>query len=226
MTVETQSSTHADVIAERLRADIIEGVMSAGAKLGLKDLCLRYEVGMSPLREALNRLVGEGYVDFASQRGFAVPMLDRRDLQDLIDLRVAVETTALRHAQGRGGDRWEAGIISAFHMLERNVHRMFLAEAAEAHIYNAVHLEFHQALFGGCISARMANLHLNLFNQAYRYRKSLRHVAPSPDAVLDEHRRLMEAVLSRDFERGSAAIAQHLTLTMAVFDADRDVSAA
>lgn len=53
----------------------------------MKDLTNRYKVGLSPIREALHRLLGEGCVQSVGQRGFTVPPLSRQDLEDITALR-------------------------------------------------------------------------------------------------------------------------------------------
>lgn len=63
-----------------MRGDIVSGAVESSAKLAIKDLCSRYKVGMSPVREALHRLAGEGFVRLRGQRGFTVPPISAEDL--------------------------------------------------------------------------------------------------------------------------------------------------
>lgn len=205
----------AEHVFARLRADIVNGKFAADAKLGMKDLCARYEVGLSPIREALNRLAGEGFVKAAGQRGFTVPTLDLVDLEDLVELRALVEEAAIRQALVRGDDAWEARIVAAFHMLGRNVQRIAKPTDEVVRQYDAVHREFHVALYGGVISPRLAKLHGDLFDQASRYRKTIHLLPVSPQEILAEHQRVMEAVLSRDSDNAVSVLRRHLSLTVA-----------
>ena len=52
--------TFIEAVQQRLRADIVSGKLAPREKLRLSELKNRYEMGSSPLREALSRLVGEG----------------------------------------------------------------------------------------------------------------------------------------------------------------------
>ncbi|MDO8768712.1 MAG: FCD domain-containing protein [Burkholderiaceae bacterium] len=208
-----KAATFSDYVFDQLRDDIVSGAFPAETRLAMKELTERYQVGTSPLREALHRLAGEGFVQFVGQRGFKVPSLSREDLEDLIALRSLVEEAAMRQAIARGDDAWEAGIVGAFHKLERQANRIAHTDDASVIKYEVVHRAFHVSLYAGVTSPRLAALHSNLFDQAFRYRKALHGAPVEPHDVLDEHRSLMEIVLSRNADAAVQVIRAHFELT-------------
>ena len=211
--MQEPAATYSDYVADRLRADILRGTLAPESRLAMKDLCERYEVGTSPIREALHRLTGEGFVQFFGQRGFRVPPLSLDDLEDLTDLRMLVDEAAIRQAIVRGGDAWDDGIVSAFHRLERQVGRFGSDDDGVIREYDAVHRQFHLALCAGVASPRLVALQANLFDQAYRYRKLLHGEPISARQILAEHRGLMKLVLARDVEGAVKAVRARLQLT-------------
>src|SRR5690348_9792140 len=98
----SSSTTRAKVIANKLRADILNGRLLPGAKLHLDDLKSALGVSLSPLREGLSRLAAEGLVTFEDQRGFSVAPVSKRNFQEIIDLRLILETKALRASIAQG----------------------------------------------------------------------------------------------------------------------------
>jgi len=206
------AATFSDYVFDRLRDDIVCGAFAPGARLAMKDLTERYAVGLSPIREALHRLTGEGFVDFIGQRGFRVPPLSLQDLDDLTDLRMLIEEAALRQAIERGDDAWEAGIVAAFHRLERQVGRFGSDDEAIVREYDAVHRQFHVALMAGA-APRLVALHAKLFDQAFRYRQLLHREPIAAHQILAEHRGLMKRVLARDADAAVKAVQAHLQLT-------------
>lgn len=212
---DTTPLTYSDYVFDQLRADIVNGALAPRAKLAMKDLMARYKVGLSPIREALHRLVGEGFVQTVGQRGFTVPPLSLEDLEDLTALRALVEEAAVRQALERGDDAWEARIVGAFHRLELQIGRFGSADDAGIAQYEAVHRGFHTAIYQGVVSPRLTSLHANLFDQAFRYRKTLHREPLAPEEVLREHRHLMEIVLSRNTDAAVAELCGHLRLTHA-----------
>ena len=116
-----------DTLSERaanlLERDIIAGVHPPGARLGISDLVQRYEIGATPLREGLSRLISRGLIVGIGQRGFRVADVSREDLLDITRMRTVVEIEALRLAMSQGDDAWEAGILSALHQMRRHIER-------------------------------------------------------------------------------------------------------
>ena len=82
------SRTLGESIYERLRNDIIAGRLEPTAKLRIEELRETYETSASPLREALNRLAGEGFVTAEGQRGFYVAPISLKELDDITRLRI------------------------------------------------------------------------------------------------------------------------------------------
>ncbi|MDO8248338.1 MAG: FCD domain-containing protein [Rhodoferax sp.] len=217
MSNPSSAPTYSDYVFDHLRADIVSGALAPRAKLAMKDLSTRYKVGLSPIREALHRLVGEGFVQFVGQRGFTVPPLSLEDLEDLTALRSLVEEAAVRQAIARGDDAWEARIVAAFHRLDLQVSREMPSFSGADDVaiarYDAVHRSFHMAMYAGVVSPRLTALHANLFDQAFRYRKTLHNQPLSGEEVLREHRHLMELVLGRQADAAVEALCAHLQLT-------------
>src|SRR5712675_3728312 len=110
-----------DTLSERaatlVEQDIIAGLHAPGARLGITDLVQRYEIGATPLREGLSRLISRGLIVGIGQRGFRVADVSREDLLDITLMRTVVELEALRLAILHGDDAWEAGILSALHRM-------------------------------------------------------------------------------------------------------------
>ena len=77
------AKTFGDVAYQRLHADILWGRALPGSPLRFTELQLRYGVGVSPLREALSRLVSEGLVTTEGQRGFRVARVSADEAQDV-----------------------------------------------------------------------------------------------------------------------------------------------
>ena len=72
---------------EKIKKDIIFGELAPGVKLKLDTLKGRYSASVSTLRETLNRLASEGFVDAEEQRGFFVTQVSREDLIEITNLR-------------------------------------------------------------------------------------------------------------------------------------------
>jgi GntR family transcriptional regulator, carbon starvation induced regulator len=206
-------SERAATLVER---DILIGHLAPGARLGIVDLVERYDIGATPLREGLSRLVSRGLIVGIGQRGFRVADISREDLADITAMRTAVEIEAVRLAITNGNDAWEAGILSALHQLRRHIERTGNEFREGAEDFDRLHKGFHTALLGACGSKRMLAAHSDLYDQAYRYRRAMMRQIDSGKKFVRAHQLLADCVLSRDISGAQAMLSEHLHSTINV----------
>ena len=209
--------TLANQALDLLRKDILSGALAPGLRLRTKELQVRYGLGLSPLRESLQRLSAEGMVVNDAQRGFAVAAVTVAELHDLTVARTALESTMLPMAINLGSADWEGDIVAAFHRLSRTPLPNDPAAIADASLWELRHRSFHHALVAGCGSPWLLRLHGQLVDQSERYRKiRILHHQESQAQVRDvnaEHQAVMEAVLRRDAEQAVVLMTKHLVAT-------------
>ncbi|TJZ95508.1 GntR family transcriptional regulator, partial [Photobacterium damselae subsp. piscicida] len=108
---EYNFTTISDRVMHQIRSDILNGEFKAGQKLILSDLKDRYNVGGSPLREAMVQLSWQKYVTMKPQKGFWVADVSLNELKSIIKARLAIGNVALRDAMDNGDEKWELNIL-------------------------------------------------------------------------------------------------------------------
>lgn len=219
--IEKATATSARTLARRayhrIRQDIVNGQLKAGSKLKLETLVHQYEVGMSPLREALARLVGDQLVKTEDQRGFWVAPLSLEELDDISRVRKLIETEALNLSIERGDEAWVAGVREAFDALsevEKGV-----AEPSPPASPMAVdeweerNGRFHLALISACGSPWLIKLQDQLYHQAERYRRVSLSASRGRRFVHDEHQAIFDAAMERNALRACRLTEDHLMRT-------------
>ncbi len=197
---------------QAIRRDIMHGTLPPASRLRMEDLKARFDVGFSPIREALSRLAGEGLVEFEANRGFRVAPLSQSDLADVATTRCAVEVAALRLSIARGDEQWEASLIAAMHLYRRRAAAAF--DSAEALAgWEAAHDALHAALIGACQSPRLLALQRQLQDQHLRYRRLIVIPQVAGDAHIEEHERLVALALDRNIDAAVAQIERHMMIT-------------
>jgi DNA-binding GntR family transcriptional regulator len=203
--------TEATVLTERLRDEIVSGVVPPGTKLKLVPLAERFAVSRGPLREAATRLAAEGLVTIEDQRGFRVRPVSREDLLDVTRTRQRIEDLALRDSLVHGDLAWEGRVLAACHMLDR----VTSPQDDDGKVAFALHhRNFHEALVSACPSTYL----LAFRDQLYALTERYRNLAADKYATIDrdigaEHRAIADAAVARDAERASALLAAHLEET-------------
>jgi GntR family carbon starvation induced transcriptional regulator len=207
-----------DTLSERaagmLERDILAGKLLPGSRLAIAELAQHYDIGATPLREGLSRLVSRGLIVAIGQRGFRVASVSREDLFDITRMRVVVEVEALRLAMANGGDAWEAGILAALHQLRRHIERVGVKFREGAEDFDALHKGFHTSLLEACGSLRLLAAHSDLYDQAYRYRRVMMRGFDSGERFVEAHQKLADRVMARDAAAAQAMLAEHLQTTL------------
>src|ERR1700751_6148816 len=194
-----KAGTLATAAYERLRQEIVGGGLIPGEKLRVDALRDRYEIGGSPLREALARLSSEGLVFQQEQKGFRVSAISADDLIELTRTRCWVNEIAVRDAIAHGDVAWEENIVLAFHRWKRTPRRLRYDPTVNAD-WNRLLRAFHVALVAACRSRWMLGFHNTLFDCAERYRNVVAVLSHENRDAVGEHTAIMEATIERKTE--------------------------
>jgi len=195
------SATTTDGIVVRLRERILSHDLTAGSALAQAELARQFGVSRIPVRDALRRLATEGLVDLTPRGSAVVAPLSLADLQELYELRCAVEPLASRLAVPHIG----------------RVHRMVMArsfeqmqQAEDVGDWLASHATFHAEVYLQSGRPRAIALVENLRRLTERYlRVHLSHVEATSH-LRDEHRAIMTAVDDGDPDAVEALVRDHL----------------
>ncbi len=205
--------TIASSVYDQLRKDILSGALPPGQKLRIEPLRQRYQAGISPIREALNRLSAEGLVDRREQRGFYVIDTSDADLDELVKTRCWLEEIALRESMARSSSDWRESLIVLQYRLSQVPRSASDDGYSESPEWDKAHREFHRALISRCGSARLIRYCEDMADHAYRYRKlSIQRSLLTRD-VHSEHGALVQAILDGDADRAVALLIQHYQRT-------------
>lgn len=201
--VERRSTS--TVIAEAIRARIVDGSFPAGAQLTEADLAAQLQVSRSPIREALQRLVQEGLLVAVPHRGVFVTTLTDADVADVYLARAVIEKESARLLLRRG-DR------AALRRLEEIVREM-AAAARTGDGWAAVadaDRRFHETLVQAAGSPRLERMYATLLVETRLILAGLPRSHPDPRTVVAEHRALLRALRAGDAALVADAIDEHL----------------
>jgi GntR family transcriptional regulator, carbon starvation induced regulator len=205
------AATLTEALHERLRHDIILGVLPPAAKLKLEKLSKAYDVSVNTLRETLSRLASDGLVVAEGQKGFAVLPVSDDDLRDITEMRQLLECHALKQSIAAADIDWEGRVVGAYHKLSK-VEALVEAEPETyGEPWERANQEFHEALVSNCRS-RWLRLYLRaMYDHSRRYRMLSLKTKPFPRSQsAEEHRRILEASIKRDADQAAGLLADHI----------------
>ena len=199
-----ETRTLAEQIAERLREDILSGAVAGGQRLSQEALAEQFRVSRVPVRDALRQLRAEGLIEGDGRSGMTVAELSALDLEELYDMRIALEPVVARLAtpRMRPAD------------VEEMSRQLALMEAASepSPAWFEAHAAFHRALNDRAGRPRMSALVDQLRGQTERYVRVYQVIAGRASELGREHDLIHEAVLDGDADRVGAVVAEHMEL--------------
>ena len=193
---------------QSIKRDIIFGELAPGTKLKLEGLRQRYAASMSTLRETLNRLASEGFVDALDQRGFFVTPVSREDLIEIANLRVLLECHALTLSIANGNTDWEGNLVAAHHKLHLMEQKMLQGDESQKEDWKRYDWGFHLALIEACDNENLLSLHAVLYDKYLRYQMLV--LTYRGEEAVDEHREMFEAALARKVDVAADVLKRHI----------------
>ena len=205
------NETLASSVYTELKEDILAGKLKPGHKLRLQVLKEDYNVGNSPLREALNRLSANGMVMREENKGFKVSSASVEELQELVRTRCWIEEVALKESIRNGNDAYDERIVLAVHRLSRitpNENGNYSSPEQED-----LHREFHQTILSACNSNLLLGYCAQLHEQTLRYRNLSEVVEYREGHEQEEHKAIRDAILARDADQAVQHLHSHYQIT-------------
>ena len=191
---------------------ILDRELHPGEKLS--DLRLSEELGVSrtPVREALHRLVQDGVVIAEPNRGFFVASFDRTDIEEIYELRAALESYALRSTAKSGSQeqfRWALSELERVEAMIRSAEDdEARAEAAQAFL--DVDVGFHALLVENIRNSRLISTLDGLWAQIAVFQKAGILIASWVDDALEEHRVILNHLIAGEASEAAEALEVHI----------------
>jgi DNA-binding GntR family transcriptional regulator len=211
----------ADEIAFRLERGILEGEFPPGTHLLQDEICARYGVSRTPVREALRILQAQNLVVVTANRGATVRVPTRDDLVEVYAVRAQLEGYACELATLNGDaelaeslDEAQEVIESVYGSLRAGQH----SEEADGKINAQIsrgNEAFHEAIFRMAGNEQLRTLCISLqrfFPKDYVWRAFSSAPEVTETLHVIQHREIMDAFRKRDGKRARAAMEEHIAL--------------
>ena len=199
-------------VYRRLRDDILIGRYKSGTALTEAQISQEMGVSRTPVREAISQLTLDGLVCSTPNKSIIVQGFDENDISDLYDVRRTMEVMA--------------AIRAAEKMTENQINELqsvFDRETSETRAAGSVNElqdldnSFHEMIFLGSGSKIFRNI-LTSINIYTRHARLVSLATPGRSLkVIDEHKRILEAIRKRDSQGAGQAMREHIDHAAANF---------
>jgi DNA-binding GntR family transcriptional regulator len=198
------ASLHADLVSQ-LRDFIVEGHLLPGSRIPERELCEKFGISRTPLREALKVIAADGLIELLPNRGARVRQFSEADIRNLFEVLSGLDFVAGRLACARITDE----AIAAIETLHLEMYTHYLR--GEVTDYFRINQNIHKAIVDAAanpvLSANFASL--NSIVRRLRYSANLVHRDRIGDAMR-EHEQIIDALKRRSADELGLLMFQHM----------------
>lgn len=193
-----------DLVFNALRDSILKGELTPGERLLENKLAERMGVSRTPIREAIRKLELEGLVTMIPRKGAEVAKITKKDIKDVLEVRAALESLAVRLAC----EKIDKNRIELLIQLKEE----FKAAAKQKNVNLIIQkdVEFHDAIFAATGNEKLIQILNNLRKQVYRFRVKYIQEMPDYQVLIDEHEEIVESIIKRDKDRAEEITIKHI----------------
>ena len=204
---KVQPQSLVDVVAERIEAAIISGQLEPGSRLSEQGLAASLGVSRGPLREAIRRLEGRKLLERTPNIGVRVAALSLKDLNEVLQVREALEGMACRLAAQNMTDTEIAELKG---LLGKHEQQKSVREG-KGYYQESKDFDFHFRIVAGSRNERLSQILLGdlyYLLRVYRYKSSTKPGRAME--ALKEHKAIVSALERHDPDAAEQSMREHL----------------
>lgn len=193
-----------DVVFNTLREAILKGELKPGERLMEMHLANKLGVSRTPIREAIRMLEQEGLAVTIPRKGAQVAKMTEKDLQDVLEVRDALDELAVVCACER--------MTSEQFVALKEAMKAFEAATKTDDVRNIVETDeaFHDVIYAAAANPKLENIINSAREQMYRYRYEYVKDTTVYKQLIEEHKAIIEGFEKRDVEYVKKIMHTHL----------------
>lgn len=193
-------------ITKKIEDDIILGRFMPGTKLDEQELCDRYDVSRTPVREALKLLAADGLVEIRPRRGAIVPTIQPIVLCEMFEVMAELEGMCGRLAARRIHLNEKEALIK----LHKNCEQYLSAHDSEN--YYEENKNFHFAIYYASHNSFLIEQATSLHKRLHPYRRLQLRVHNRMNHSYSEHEALLNAILDGNEVLAEKLLKEHVVI--------------
>jgi len=191
-------------VAERLRSSIFSHELAPGSWIDEQAIAAQYGISRTPMREAIKVLAAEGLITMKMRRGAYVTEVSQSDTSEIFTVLALLEGQACRETAIKASERQLQDLDSIHMKLER------AAADRDLDLFFNLNQSFHDKIQEICNNSWMTGVINDLRKVLKLQRRDSLSKRGRLESSLQEHRKLLSALLARDPELSEKLMKEHL----------------
>ena len=197
-----------------LKHAIVRGDLAPNSKLVLTEIAKSLGISNTPIREAINKLVSEGFVKIIPNKGIIVKEVNIDDLQEILHIRAFLDGLIAKLTAKKITDKEIRDMMEIINKMEYAVKR------DDRLTYNDLDIQFHDFLLNITENNKLKEIYNNLIVHAYRFRIRTLKIPGRMEKSLKEHREIALKIKERNFDEANRVSQEHIEIILRSIEED------
>jgi DNA-binding GntR family transcriptional regulator len=198
-------------VYQQLKRDVSEFKLLPGDRFTETEISERLGVSRTPVRQALFRMQQEGFVEVLFRSGWRVLPFDFNQFEELYDLRMVLETTAV-HRLCESAVKINQNMLNDLAAIWLVSQDLRSSEMAQVSRWDEA---FHCALVAAAGNAEMARVHGDVTDRIRVIRRLDFTKQPRIDATYEEHAKILKAIQRKRGDQAAMLLRAHIGTSQA-----------
>ncbi|UCF93331.1 MAG: GntR family transcriptional regulator [Desulfobacterales bacterium] len=199
-----QVKTIRQKVYEYLREQILNGTIKSGGRLVETDLAGRIGTSRTPVREALHTLEREGLIEALHRVGYVVRPISAAEVTELCEIRLALESLALRWALMKDPEGLARGLRENLSLCGQRV------DAGDIKAFVEMDAQFHDLISKAADSSRLMEMTGSIRRYMLRYRIQSIYSEDNVRRAMAGHKAVLSAIEAGDVRAAQKALRRHI----------------
>ncbi len=193
-----------EIIYEDIKAKLINGKFKANEVLKEEELAGKYKVSRTPVREALQLLVKDGFLIHKRKVGYIIKPLTKNELKEIVGIRSVLESYAARLTT----ENYNRRLIEKLEKLVKKTEECLKEDNIQK--FFKFNWEFHYELYRSSGNKKLVEIIDNLRENFQRYSRLLLNIASMPYESLSDHKEMLKAMKEKNPDKVEKMVKDHI----------------
>lgn len=205
------SKNTTDLLSSQAYRSIKNGIVTCelipGQSIAQIELADKYQIGLTPIREALRQLAQEGFVQPVPRMGYIVSPITTRDVQEIYEMRIILETSTVRLAATRATEMELRDLVESANFTYT------FKDLPSYSVFLEKNKLFHQSIAKLSRNSRLVQQLTRTMDESTRVFHLGLDIRDSTEKMRDDHLAVARALLERDANQAERLISSEILLS-------------
>lgn len=187
-----------------LKRAIVRGDLAPNSKLVLDEIAKSLGISNTPVREAINKLESEGFVNIIPNKGIKIVKVNIDDLQEILHIRAFLDGLIAKLDAKKITDEEIVNMMKIINKME------YCVKEDDRLTYNDLDIKFHDFLLNISENNKLKEIYNNLIVHAYRFRIRTLKIPDRMGKSLKEHKEIALKIKERNPDEANRVSQEHI----------------